>query len=157
MNNQQPVVPTPMILQNTPQVMRPIQPGEIPPGRVQVALEYLAMLTFKTRKSAVVNDISIQVIDGANLTTAEANAQASACNALNDYFNGKLKPTYWERVPKEHHSECYSEGGYDERPEHPSMYIRCFACAPGPTAPDCRFCRGTGKLIVTPVSDGSQG
>lgn len=141
------------------QLVRSTQPGEIPPGRVQVALEYLMLTSSKTMTRAAVSDNAIQLIDGQVLTTAEANTQATACNVLNEYLLGKLKPTYWERIPKERISydvpdqhECPSDEG---RPPFPSMFIRCFACA-GSSNDQCQFCLGTGHLIITPTPGGEK-
>ncbi len=145
---------------NPPSVMRPVQPGEVPPGRVQVAMEFLGMLTYKTQKRAVANDTAIEVLDGAKLTTAEANAQASAHNLLNDYFNGKVKPTYWERTPRARRVERYVDDCDDdcpcddERYGFPTSYIKCFVCGPANVNPTCNVCCGTGHIMVTPVERG---
>jgi len=72
--------------------------GGIVPARVVAAMEFLDRLTHKTRTGAAINEDTIEKIDGQRLTTAESNAQATACNMLNDYFRGKMRPNYWERA-----------------------------------------------------------
>jgi hypothetical protein len=107
-----------------------------PPTRIQVALVFLQQLTSKTQPRVATNDISIERIEGQKLTTAEINAQATACNMLNDYFLGKLEPDVFDKT-EEH------------LPESPESYIRCFACGSHAQA-GCVFCCGSGTVLVRP-------
>lgn len=162
MNEQQ---PNPVVIStnSSPPVMRSVQPGEVPPGRVQVALEFLGMLTYKTQKRGFANDTTIEVVEGTVLTKAENNAQATACNLLNDYFLGKTKPTYWERQPKQRRYVEQYDGPCDDGDceechnvpkQYPTSYLKCFVCGPGNTNPNCDLCCGTGRIMVTPVEAG---
>lgn len=113
-------------------------PDEVP-ARVLVAAEFLEQLARKTAAHAAVGAVSVEVLPGQQLTGAERNAQAKACFLLAAYFEGKLKPDWWERRAAD---EC-------ETP--PGTLLNCFNCHPGPPKRDCTLCRGSGNVLVTPA------
>lgn len=118
----------------------PSQEKQSPPPRVKVAMDLIQFLSMKTMTKVFVNEVGFHPEEGQSLTTAEANAQATACNMLNDYFLGKMKITEWEKS-----SERKIEGT--------GTILQCFACAPGPTKSSCKLCKGTGQLLVFPTSE----
>ena len=115
-----------------------------PPARVTVALGFLAQISAKTMQKVAINEHQFEVLDGQKLTTAEANAQATAANLLSDYFHGKLKPDYWEDQGDSHLPSGDKLG----------VIISCVACGPGQVKQDCYLCQGLGKILVFPTSGG---
>ena len=73
-------MPFPMMFQSP--YVSPERQREDAPARIKVALTLLDALTTKQMTRAAANPMSIELIDGLKLTTAEANAQATACNML---------------------------------------------------------------------------
>lgn len=140
-NSQMPMLP----LIQLPMMGGQSSPQEEEPARVRIALEVLQHLSFKTMIRAAVNDLAIEQIDGQELTTGESNLQATACNFLNDYLAGKMKPDRLERVRER---LAYTSPVGDEL----GMLIRCFNCAPQPPSPTCPFCHGKGNVLVYPNS-----
>lgn len=120
----------------------PSQGSEIvPPARVRVALEFLSQISTKTMQKVAINEHQLEVLDGQKLTTAEANAQATAANLLSDYFHGKLKPDYWE----ERDDNSLPSG------DEPGLLIRCISCEPGQPKQNCYLCQGLGKILIFPA------
>lgn len=113
-----------------------------PPARVQVALAYLAQLTQKTMARAAANELSIEVIDGQKLTTAEEGAQEDACHLLAAYFRGSLKPTPEEKTELDMRKHRMRTG----------TMMQCPACSKL-SRPDgnCYLCRGTGGTVSYPL------
>lgn len=118
-----------------------------PPARVQVAMEYLLQLTFKTMPRAAVNDMSIDWQDGQKLIGSEIESQMAACDLLTEYFRGNLKQDDWElqAVMNEKHRAAGV-------PDGPGLAMQCLACPAGRYNPSCVMCRGSGKVIVYPMS-----
>lgn len=118
-------------------------PDIIVPARVNKAMEFLSLLTQKTSTRAAVNDISIEQIHGQKLSSEELNAQATACNLLSSYFAGKLTPDIWEGIKVDAARKHVENGGIAGR------LVHCIACAPNPPSPECPFCRGSGRIMIT--------
>ena len=124
--------------------------GDTVPTRVLVAMEFLAYLTAKQQVRAVVNSVSIELIKGQALTTSESNAQASACNLLNDYFLGKVKPSHQERLQRDVVDSIIAPDGV----LNTGRVIKCFACGfDQPPRDGCLFCNGTGTLLTYPITN----
>lgn len=129
----------------------PFQVLSNPPPRVEVAMGFLRQLTMKQMPHCAVNDISIEWRDGEKLTTAEANAQATACHMLNDYFLGKWKLNHWEKIQS--NAILNETEGNCHGPEFMGKIISCFACPQNsPPRRDCVFCKGEGSVLVMPTS-----
>ncbi len=135
-------VPFPIMALSQPTPQRSLHTGENPPARVIVAMEFLSMLTNKTAVRAVSNELSIEQISGQELTTAERNAQATACNVIGDYLRGTLSPNYWEKEVRTRETKGRGQ------------IVGCFICPSSAPIPSCRFCRGYGTVIVTPTAGG---
>lgn len=119
----------------------PVGPSACPdnardvPARVRFALEYLQSLTVKTMERPVVWESGYDTVPGQALTKAELNAQASAANVINDYFNGRLDLDRFEamdRVDK----ETPLEGGCP---------LKCGRME------SCPACKGSGKVLIYPL------
>ncbi len=120
-------------------------PSEEVPARVHLAMEFLAHCTAKTMVKGMVNDVGFDTVPGQSLTDEEASAQATACNLLQSYFRGRLKPSHAENLALD-----ALEGKVGNRPDGSGMLMKCFACAPNPPQPGCPFCQGQGEVIVYP-------
>ncbi len=128
-----------------PQQDRPPIPEIVVPGRVDQAMAFLELMTIKTSKRAVANDISIEVIPGQTLTPAEDDTMIAACELIKRYFNGKLPVDIWEEVKlKALHKQQNMIG-------KTGRLLNCIACDPGPPNPKCPLCSGTGRVLVVPV------
>lgn len=133
----------PIVIQQEP---RP-QIDVIVPARVDKALEFIAMMSSKTMQRAVTNDTSIELIDGQKLTDDESTAVNAACNLLTAYFAGSLEPDTWERTKVESAKMQAKLGGQT------GSLLNCVACSGNDhPQPNCRFCSGTGRVLVTPAS-----
>lgn len=117
-----------------------------PPARIRAAMEFLQNLSQKTMSEVAANDVGFETIDGQKLTTAEANAQASACHLLSDYFLGTLELDRWEKTEIESKNRTLHNCG-------PGTLLTCIVCGGSPK-PDCVFCRGMGHFLVFPTSAG---
>ncbi len=122
-----------------------ILPYALPPLRIRVALDFLNQLSAKMAVRAACSESQVIELDGQKLTTAEANAQASACNLLVDYFLGSLKPDRWEK-------EAFDRIQKEANPLNMGTIINCFSCSPNPPKPSCKFCHGGGSVLVVPTS-----
>lgn len=144
--NQFPFQMVPIAMPQQQAERAPILGNEVP-ARVHVAMEFLHRITIKTMPKVAVADMGrIEVIDGQSLTTAESNAQATACNMLNDFFLGKLRSNDWE---KEYVSNSkVIESSADDKP---GTLLNCPACYPN-TKPSCNICHGLGTIMALPVS-----
>ncbi len=122
------------------------QQQDQPPARVCVALEFLGNLSVKTMIRAVVNDHpgGIEQIPGQTLTSPEKDAQTAACVMLENYFAGQLAANQWEKQE--------IADSLPSPQKHAGMLIRCIACSPGPTNPNCVVCKGCGELLIVPVN-----
>jgi hypothetical protein len=126
--------------------------GDTPPTRVLVAMEFLAFLSAKQQTRAASNAYQIELIKGLPLTTAESNAQASACNLLNDYFHGKVKSSPSDKLQKEVVLDILD--GNIASNQSSGKVIKCFACGfDQPPKANCIFCDGSGGLVVYSVVD----
>ena len=123
--------------------------GSEPPARVRAAMEFLCNLSMKTRSVVAVSDIAIEEFAGQVLTAAETEAQQTACRMLSSYFKGNLPLDFWEELREKRVGQPL--------PSSPGMVIRCAACAPGPTQPDCVLCHGAGQLLIFPTSGSPEG
>jgi len=113
-----------------------------PPARVQFALEWLRHLTVKQMPRVASNDQGFHELDSLKLTTAERNAEASACNTINEYLLGKLEQSSWEREQETMKGVPKGSAG---------VVLKCVMCQPGPNNPRCVLCKGTGQIISFPV------
>ncbi len=128
------------------QPAQPINQSRLyPPVRVRTAMEYLHYTVMKQLKRAAVNDISIEVIHGQQLSRAEMNARESAANLINDYFNGRVEADQWEQGELESTKEKSKRlmGGST------GAIMTCIACGHNPR-PNCAFCKGSGEVIMFP-------
>ncbi len=114
--------------------------GPIVPPRVQIAMEFLRRLTDKTATIAMPTYSSERVeftpIDGQRLSDEEANAQATACNLLSQYFAGQLSRSEWDD------SEIQSSNLHN-------LKVKCPACRSNPIhVTMCEICGGVGEVMV---------
>lgn len=125
------------------------------PARVKVALQLLAALSFKTATKAVPGgEGEFHTIDGQSLTHAESNVQATACNLLNAYFLGKLRPDYWDKiVARQWQDEPLPEPVCSHGPEGPGHFLRCISCSQTPDD-NCALCQGSGSIFIFPAKEG---
>lgn len=147
MNQQPAFVPMPMMMPgyHAPPPQR-IQQLDYP-ARIHAALEYLQYCMLKQLSRAAVNDISIEVIPGQKLSTAEANAQASAANLLSAYFQGRMAINFWERLEASQLER--------EAPQGTATTLHCPSCFGSSPKRNCPICRGTGNIIAYPGGSGS--
>lgn len=125
-----------------------------PTARVKVAITYLRDCMVKRMDRAAVNDISIEIIPGQELVEMEKRAQAAAAELLVSYFKGALIPDRWEQ-------EGLANTRHARKPPKVNdmangTIINCFACAGGPVRSNCKFCRGTGTVLVFPSCEGER-
>ena len=119
------------------------------PARVRIAMQFLQSLTHKTMPKVAISETLIEQINGQELSTAERNAQATACNLINDYFLGKLKPDFWDKLlVEDYQADCTQSA--QEVSANPSRYLRCFSCL-DEIKTDCIICNGAGHVLITPV------
>ncbi len=141
MNQPQPgFLPFPMLMGAGP-IPSPMAPEC--PARVRAAMEFLQQLSFKQMVRGVATEHVIDVIPGQKLTTAEANAQASAANMLSLYFQGKLRVNFWEKLERDQMNTGFGGLG-------PGTPINCVNCIGGAPKSKCPLCKGSGNLIVFP-------
>lgn len=119
-----------------------------PPARVRVAVTVLSMLTDKTMARGMVNDHVCETIDGQLLTDAEKDLQRRACEMLEEYLDGSIKPDLWERQQLEP----------VQQPALPiTRILGCPMCCDLPPTRSkrvCELCKGRGRLIIIdPESD----
>lgn len=133
-----------------------VHPNEAP-ARVEKAMDFIYLISQKTQPRAAVNDISIEVIDGQKLSTAENVALAAACHCLSAYFAGKLRMTPMEAL---HMDLSADELRDDDGPAgavagpgggEVSLCVHCVMCNPAQPDPACLWCKGCGKVMVTPL------
>lgn len=111
--------------------------NDVPPARVQMAMEYLAFLSVKQMKRAVANNMSIEIVPGQALDEEEVLAKHAACKTLAKYFSGRLPFSQWEDESQRLH--VVSE----------MNLIPCPICRPrGTILPDCQTCHGIGAIQV---------
>lgn len=115
------------------------------PARIDKAIEFVRLMSVKTRAGAVANDISIEVIPGQTLTKAESLALANACDCLSRYFTGTLECSEQESL---HHAviEDYLSAGT-------GLAVHCINCDPANPSASCLWCKGCGKVLVTPMKE----
>lgn len=118
------------------------------PARVEKAMQFLAMLTNKTRTSAAVSENQIETIPGQTLTEEEQTASATACNLLSAYFAGKLPPDQWEQMRYEALEKQNSQIGKVSHVKT-GRVLHCLVCQGRDS--QCSLCEGTGKIMVTPL------
>lgn len=110
------------------------------PARVRAALDYLSLLTVKGMTRAAVNDITIELIDGQDLTPSEERARGAACDMLTSYFRGDLQTNLQEQV------------GYRVMLQHAGGQVLverpCPVCKI-PGVDSCPYCGGTGRVQMT--------
>ena len=114
------------------------------PARVRMAAEFIRDMTFKGMSRIAVNDLSIEEIEGKELTIREEEARTAACNLLTSYFKGELNRDTWEK----------DEGQGRPMGGVPGELITCFACPANRPRQECRFCKGTGVVIVYAATGG---
>lgn len=117
------------------------------PARVKVAMSFLNDLSTKTMSRAAVNDMSIEIIPGQNLSEKEQGAMNAACHLLVDYFEGNLDYDVRERAEIEERQRTTDDMTN-------GVLISCVSCRSGPVRKDCILCRGTGQLLVIPPNGG---
>ena len=132
-------MPLPMIMMGHPGMRQ--DRNEVP-ARVRMALAFLDHMVIKRITRVAVNDISIEEIQPPRLTVEEETAQGAACDLLTQYFNGKLKHDKWEQTDLELRSKPEMETDV--------TMMNCFGCG-GSGSPQCRICKGAGKVVVKPV------
>lgn len=124
------------------------------PARVEKALEFLGLLTFKTMDRAAASDSQVVEIEGQKLTAEEQSAQATALSLLEQYFAGKLQPDVWEGAKVKFEDKSADAAG--KKAKAGSMgdgsVIQCPAGCLG-QYPDCKMCNGTGRVFVTPFRE----
>lgn len=125
------------------------------PARVEKALEFLGLLTFKTMDRAAVSDSQVVEIEGQKLTAEETSAQATALSLLEQYFAGKLQPDVWEDAKvkfEDKSAEAAGKKSKEGKGMGDGSVIQCPAGCLG-QCPDCKMCNGTGRVFVTPFRD----
>lgn len=115
------------------------------PARVEKALDFVAMMTHKTAPRIAVNDITVEVVDGQELTDDEGDTLATACHLLSSYFAGRSAPDYWEKLRVEAIRQRM------QRTNQPGRLMTCMACGQDPKNVDCPFCYGSGLILITPA------
>ena len=127
----------------------PRVPEIIVPPRVEKAMQFLNLLSQKTSPQVAATDHNIQEIEGQKLTEEEANAQATACNLLNEYFGGKLQPGSWEQLKSDAIKRQARRGKRKKNgPDKVSSILHCPMCGGGKK--DCQLCQGSGTVFFTP-------
>ncbi len=116
------------------------KPGLHAPARVLAAMEYLRDLTVKTMDRAAISDVSIEVLPGSKLSECELDTRVAACSVLQDYFLGRLAPSQQEALDHKEDEEADIGGT-----------MRCLACDPRKTTPNCIYCKGSGFIFVLPA------
>jgi hypothetical protein len=114
------------------------------PTRVEKALQLLEIFHRKQMDRAVVNENMVQVIDGLELSNVEDLALHAACSCLESYFLGKLP------------MDVFEKGHLESKNKHDGMLINCPNCYTAGNkgmvpAPSCKFCKGSGSILVTPA------
>jgi hypothetical protein len=126
----------------------PQQPMSCPenevPARIRVAMDFLVNLTVKTMARGMVNDIAFETLPGQTLKKEELLAQANACHLLSDYFTGKLSMDPWEKQRSDAFTKLQEAAN---RP--PGFATYCPDCN-GVKGRNCKLCRGTGSVQVSP-------
>jgi len=127
------------------QDIRPQVPDIIVPARVRIAMEFLNSLTVKGMTRAAVYESGAQEIKGQNLSDEEADAQATACNLLSQYFAGKLPPDQWESLRVDALKKQAATGEKNQK----GMVLNCVMCS-NRRQPrrDCPLCEGSGVILV---------
>ena len=116
-------------------------PREEVPARVRVAVQFLSNLAMKTAKSIAVNAMSIEAIDGQELSLREVEAQSAALGMLKRYFGGELEIDGRE-----------SQEGRRQVVVAPAGIIVCTSCGGDGQAEGgrCSVCHGKGHLLAFP-------
>lgn len=123
-------------------------PDIVVPARVNKALEFLNMCTEKTASRLAASENQIQECEGQKLSEAEIIAQDTACNLLAKYFAGKLPEDQWEKLRIEGIRQKVKRGDVK------GSVINCPSCGPSKFPnPTCKFCKGNGAVIITPMID----
>lgn len=119
------------------------------PQRVQVAMEFCAMMMHKGKQSAIASDVAIEIIPGQPLTREETIAQASACQLLSAYFAGTVEMTAIELAD---HSIFIQK---NHRGPAGGAVILCVACHnEDGKVQGCSLCRGNGRIVCNPIDKG---
>ena len=132
------VMMAPQVQQQAPQSM------DDPPARVLVAMRFLSELTFKQMTRVAVADMGrIEEIAPPGLNGSEVAAQHAACDMLESYFAGRLKPNLWEDALIQEKTR---------NPQEEGTLLRCIACQGA--NPQCSVCKGTGRILIYPAKEG---
>lgn len=145
--NQQPFFFPPVYVQ------QPIAGGDSPkpsPARVRTAAAVLTHLTDKTADRPVLTEQhGLETIAGQKLTQPELDLQRQACETLEQYLAGELKPNVWEAQEL-------------EPPAAPkpivTLSLGCPVCyemgANTRGKKNCPMCKGRGRLLILdPATD----
>ena len=117
------------------------------PARVKVAMDYLAMMTFKVMPRCAVNDVGFNELDALKLTTAEENAQSAAANMLLDYFQGDLKANTMEKLMVEQEKAVAKKKGENAKE---TKILICPRCGERPQLrSNCPICEGSGQVAIS--------
>ena len=135
-----------MIMMPEQQEIRQPVPDIMVPARVRIAMDFLQTLTIKQMTRAAVYESGAEQIPGQKLSDEEADAQATACNLLSQYFAGKLSPDEWERIKVDALKKQAEQG---EQKNQKGMVLNCVMCS-NRRSPrkDCPLCEGSGIILV---------
>ncbi len=129
-----------------------------PPARVRAAMALLSDFCDKTRSRIAANDISIEEFPGQKLSMSELRTQEVACDMLCSYFRGRLEPDWFELGHTVQQGVLQStEGVYGKEKPVDGIVTVCMFCLKddpeGVPGANCKWCLGTGKLLVSPCPE----
>ncbi len=125
---------------------RPALPNEVP-ARILAAMRFLEASALKTADRVAVNDSQIRDVPGQPLTPAEECAHAAACDLLESYFRGKAEPNVWEGLALDA-VVCSLPS-----PAPEGRVLPCPNCLSVKSASACPYCKGSGKVVLSPWQD----
>jgi len=120
------------------------------PARVRMAMNFALTMARRASPMIAVNDLHIEEVQPAKLTKHEQAAWDASCQALTDYFNGKLSLDVFEDALVE---------GMDVETDRRRMGQRmvCGVCHGAKVLVDqnqvtrtCGLCEGAGMILVIP-------
>lgn len=133
------------------------QPSSVPeiivPARVTKAMEFIEFISYKRIRRPAATDHTVEIVEPERQSDEEGTAYATACNLLNEYFGGKLKPDEWEQIRFDAIKKRLETGNRS------GAVIACFGCGAGKGRapnPGCELCKGTGTLFVSSMTQGNQ-